>query len=442
MQKIRYLIAAVAAWMILISIPLAAIAGQMQIVDKNNWQAVKGLVPDPVLGWLKKGDWMMRVGKLKFDPAKTQPSWVIESHKTNAGRYTLNNKFVIVDAKTGKEPKFIKGIPFPKIDPKDPMAAAKIMYNGSLVRQNVGPMRNSFRLTFMNGNSGKLERYIKVNWWSWAFEGWPPAADMANPDHLEFYTQNLITEPYDMAGTALMTWRYMDDKEDMLFGYVPAIRRVRRLTPAGRSDALFGSDFARDDGSYSAYDGRIGDMKWKILGEGVILGGFNSAVPQKIKINDAGEWVIQGMQDRRKYAAFGYEDYAKDYYKGKVAPWCQTNTVWVKRPVWIVEGLPQNPYYNYGREIHWIDKETFVDYWKQIYDRSDEYWKMLWMTWGVAVTDDGKEGISILSSMVLDERLNHCSAIDEYGKDCYYTTNAKTIDLSQFSLPGFTKLSK
>ena len=124
----------------------------------------------------------------------------------------------------------------------------------------------------MNGKSRKLERYIGVDFWTWPFVGWGLAQEMStNPDRLEFYTQVLIKSPYDMEGTALMTWRYLDNRQDMLFGYVPAIRRVRRLTPAGRSDALFGSDFARDDGGYAAYDGKIGDVDWKILGEATIL---------------------------------------------------------------------------------------------------------------------------------------------------------------------------
>jgi Protein of unknown function (DUF1329) len=420
----------------------AAMGGELQIIDKSNYEKVKGLVPEPVLKWFQKGEWMMRVGSLEADWTETQPSWIKKSRTENIGKYALSADNTIVDAKTGKTPGFIKGIPFPKIDPKDPKAGAKIMYNGNMVRQNNGPLRTAFRLTFMDGKSKSLERFIMVNWWSYAFAGWPPAANIPNPDNLEFYTQVLIKEPYDMAGTALMTWRYLDNKKDLLFGYVPAIRRVRRLTPAGRSDALFGSDFAQDDGGYAGYDGKIGDMEWKVIGEGTILAGFNSAKPQPIVVNDKGEWVIKGMEDREKYAAYGYEKYSKKYYKGDVAPWCQTNTIWTKRPVWIIEGRAKNPYYNFGREIHWVDKETFTGYWKQIFDRSDEYWKMYWATWGWAATADGKEAGSMIISMVLDERLNHCSAIDAYCKDCFYINNAKANDLNQFSLAGFTKLSK
>jgi hypothetical protein len=205
---------------------------------------------------------------------------------------------------------------------------------------------------------------------------------------------------------------------------------------------MFGSDFARDDGGYVGYDGKIGDVDWKLLGETTILGGFNSAKPQRIQVNDAGEWVAEGMDDRESYAAYGYEPYSKKYYPGDVAPWCATNTIWVKRPVWVIEGRHRDPYYNYGRQIHWVDKETFTVYWKQIFDRSDEYWKMYWTYWGVSATDDRKEAACSVISGVMDERRQHASFIDGYCKDCFYIYNAKTVDLNIFSQEGFTKLSK
>lgn len=440
LKKYRALILGV-AWMVCVP-AMPAVGGAVKIVDQRNYQQVEKMVPAPVLDWFAKGQWMMRVGELDFDWTNTQPRWILESRTENVGRFDLSADMTIVDTKTGTVPDFIKGIPFPVIDPADPMAATKVMYNGSLSRQNNGPLRTAFRLTFLDGKSGKLERYILTHFWSYAFAGWPSAADVANPDDLEFYSQILIKAPYDMAGTSLMTWRYMDNKADMLFGYIPAIRRVRRLSPAGRSDAMFGSDFARDDGNYVGYDGKIGDVEWKLLGETTILAGFNSATPQAIVENNEGEWIVQGMDDREHYAAFGYEPFARKYYDHPVAPWCQTNTIWTPRQVYVIEGRHKNPYYNYGRQIHYVDKENFVVYWKQIFDRSDAYWKMFWTTWGVAASADGGKAATILASMVLDERLQHCSAIDAYGKECLYVTNARSIDLNRFSMAGFTKISK
>jgi len=419
----------------------AGFCGDLKIVDKTNYQEIEGMVPDPVVEWFKRGDFMMRVGELNYDPAEAIPTWMTESFTENVGKYELNEDTVIVDVKTGNTPEFIKGIPFPEIKKDDPMAPAKIMFNGNFVRQVNGPHRDQLLLTLMDGKTRKLERFIKVMFYTYPYTAWEGARDIPNPDKLEFKDQVLIKEPYDMAGTSLMTWRYLDNREDMLFGYIPAIRRVRRLTPASRSDALFGTDMARDDANYNAFDGKIGDVEWRLIGEGEILVSYASQDQLPIVINEKGEWTID-LTNRRKYAAYGYEEYAKDYYKGDVAPWCQTSNVWVKRPVWIVEGRHKDSYYNYGRQIHWMDKETFQVHWKQIFDRSDEYWKMLYYTWSNAKSEKGSERGIMYSSNMIDERTYHGTAQDIFCDNCYYVLNAIGNSADQFSLSGFTKLSK
>ena len=46
----------------------------------------------------------------------------------------------------------------------------------------------------------------------------------------------------------------------------------------------------------------------------------------------------------------------------------------------IVEAMPKDPYYNYGRQIFSIEQNSFAPVWKQIYNRSGEYWRtgVLW----------------------------------------------------------------
>ena len=38
------------------------------------------------------------------------------------------------------------------------------------------------------------------------------------------------------------------------------------------------------------------------------------------------------------------------------------------RPVWIVEAVPKNPYYLYGKQVMYFDKDNFRGYWKSKYD--------------------------------------------------------------------------
>ena len=99
------------------------------VIDSSNWQKLEGLVPDPVLNWVKKGGWILGIEELNFDLAAYFPDFALEAMKTNAGKYGLDEDGGIVDLKTGKMPEHIIGLPFPEIDPNDPGAAVKIMHN-------------------------------------------------------------------------------------------------------------------------------------------------------------------------------------------------------------------------------------------------------------------------------------------------------------------------
>lgn len=409
-------------------------AGEVQIT-KSNWQSVDKLLPDSAVKWVKSGEMVLRYGSLDYDPNDVVPKWVIESKKQNVGKYKLNSKFAIVDAGTGKMPSFIKGIPFPDIKINDPQGAAKVMWNCLYMRDANGAMNDSMELKFFGRRTG-YERSIMAKWYSKAFDGYEPSENVPNPNNFESVNQILITSPYDMAGTALMTWRYRTDQEDMLYGYVPAIRRVRRLTPAGRSDAMFGSDFARDDGSYGNYDGNIKNFKWRIIGEGEVLGAYISSVngsrkPEAITQTKSGEWKFN-LKDKSIYK-YSYQNKG-----GSAAPWFVDGALWVKRPVWIIEGIPKDPYYNYGRQIHYIDKELNLGYWKVIYDRSGKYWKTLYQVWMMGQDSQKTVNVNaVLIQTIVDERVKHSTMIT----NSEYICEAK-IDNNQFSLAGFTAICK
>ena len=87
--------------------------------------------------------------------------------------------------------------------------------------------------------------------------------------------------------------------------YLPSLRRVRRLSTAQRSDALFGQD--TDVDSYYGYAGHSAWMDWKLLGEKEMLG------------------VLHAQNFPVKWAD-GQGDFAFD-------------DVWEKRKVWVVEGI-------------------------------------------------------------------------------------------------------
>ena len=53
--------------------------------------------------------------------------------------------------------------------------------------------------------------------------------------------------PADVKNTSFMNWSYADGREDDQWIYLPALKRIKRISSDGKSDYFMGSDFTYDD---------------------------------------------------------------------------------------------------------------------------------------------------------------------------------------------------
>jgi hypothetical protein len=422
----------VAIWFVVCPVPVALCdVSPGDVIDQSNWQKLEGFVPDPVLNWVKKGDWVLAIDKLNYDPAAYFPDFALEARQTNAGKHGLDEDGGIVDLKTGKMPEHIVGLPFPGIDPNDPGASVKMMHNNHYMQYLPGDLRFPFAITW--AGRGGLEREIGAIILNAAQDGWPGVLDRGNPNRMEKYSVILVQSPFDIKGTAVMTWRYLAaTKPDDSFGYIPAIRRVRRMSPANRSDAFVGSDFCIDDAN--GYDGKVAAFEWKLLGQQEAIVPFLSTGPQPIVQNENGEWKT--TKDVKELV-WGYR---KEGWQG--APWAPTNTIWVKRPVYIMEVTPKDKYYNYGTHYMWIDAQTYSCNYKVIHDRSGQYWKTFVKADTNCTSEDKKMMfVSVAVQVMIEDRADHGTIVESLTPKNIFTYYAQ-IDLNDFSLAGFQGFCK
>src|SRR5262245_28307142 len=106
-------------------------AGQLKngdVLGPVNWEQARGLLPDEYLESYRRGDYRHSVAEFNIDRIGDDPVFH-EAVETNRGRYALAADGSIVDARTGGPPGYIYGWPFPDIDPTDPQAAIKIVWN-------------------------------------------------------------------------------------------------------------------------------------------------------------------------------------------------------------------------------------------------------------------------------------------------------------------------
>jgi hypothetical protein len=249
---------------------------------------------------------------------------------------------------------YVAGLPFPNLDPNDPQIAAKVMWNFDrkfLITDDVD-IRNfdaDVGTIFGGDKEMSIERhYLLDHLRRLIYIGRlyvdPKPNYEPNKDGVQ-YKQSLhpILEPFDLKGVGVLSFRYIDpDKQDDSWLYLPSLRRVRRLSAAQRSDALFGQDTDLD--SYYGYDGHPAWMEWKFLGEKEMLG------------------VVHGKEYPVKWAPGGASFSIDD--------------VWEKRKVYVIEGKSKFPQYSYGKRVIFVDKEAWIVLYSDIYDRAGNLWKV------------------------------------------------------------------
>ncbi|MDT8392348.1 MAG: outer membrane lipoprotein-sorting protein [Bacteroidales bacterium] len=121
--------------------------------------------------------------------------------------------------------------------------------------------------------------------------------------------------PADVRNTSFMNWSYDDDRADDQWIYLPALKKVKRISSDSKSDYFMGSDFTYDD---------LGDRKLE-------------------------EDTHQLLREEE--------------INGKAC--------------YVVESIPVDKDYMYSKTITWIEKETFIGVKKEFYDEDGDLLKIL-----------------------------------------------------------------
>ncbi len=121
--------------------------------------------------------------------------------------------------------------------------------------------------------------------------------------------------PADVKNTSFMNWSYDDDRDDDQWIYLPALKRVKRISSDSKSDYFMGSDFTYDD---------LGDRK------------LDADVHKLLR-----EETIDGQA------------------------------------CYVVESVSKDEDYMYSKTITWIRKDNFVGLKKEFYDEDGELLKIL-----------------------------------------------------------------
>ncbi len=312
------------------------------VIDKSNQHLYTDYLT-PGLNWIIDRDYKMKVrdyGKLVLPPPFLEATEKYSSQvELSEDRTHLKN--------------MVAGLPFATIDPNDPAIAEKVIFNfNAAIAVDDLDLRNFDCDTGAVGRDGDplhVERHFLIDhirrlYWMERVEVDPRPENPDNKDGVR-YKEALypIIEPFDLKGTGFTSNRYSDHtRQDDSWLYLPQLRRVRRLSSAQRSDALFGQDTDQD--SYAGYAGNPAWMSWKYLGERTIMGSMHS---ESLPVT----WS-EGS------ANFMHDD------------------KWEARTVWVVEGVSKLPQYAYSKRVINIDQDVYRIPSTDMYDNAGELWKM------------------------------------------------------------------
>ena len=234
----------------------------------DNWEEARGLLPEEFLETYKRGDYHHRIAALDIERIGDDPVFRA-ALDANRGRYGLDAQGSIVDAKSGALPDYVYGWPFPDIDARDQQAAMKIVWNYFYTNYYGG--NGHYRADLLWVSRRGLDRSIEVDSFVKHYDGQHPRFREPNADR-ELLSQTLaeVRAPADVNGIVSLSWRWRGaETRDSIWAFVPALRRVRQVSPANRSDGFLGSDLTQDDGAY--FDGKVQDFTWKLVGEQDLL---------------------------------------------------------------------------------------------------------------------------------------------------------------------------
>ncbi len=251
---------------------------------------------------------------------------------------------------------FVAGIPFPLVTKEDPDAGIKIILNqqSRLIVDDVDARKMGCHLGEITSAGMKLERTFQVEHWRRLFYVGrlyhQPAPTWNNQEGIRYRElQYPLIEPFDLKGGGWNYIRYLDvGRSDDGWIYYPLTRRVRRISTAQRSQGFFGQDMDLD--SFTGYAGNPAWMAWRVVGQKTMLASMHSEhVPVKWQAAPA--------------------DFAAD-------------EPWEPRDVFVVEGRSLLPEYAFARRVVYVDRESWLIAYSEIYDNEGKLWKALHQNWG------------------------------------------------------------
>ncbi|MBN2107425.1 MAG: DUF1329 domain-containing protein [Deltaproteobacteria bacterium] len=278
----------------------------------------------------------------------------------------------------------IAGVPFPS-----PKTGLEIAWNfdfnthgDSNHYSRIGPVIAPGVSIERNTNQDMYELY-----WIHRTDVDPVPAYADNPKGIHRGLFLHLYDPPESQNSRFFNLRYIDkNKEDDGYMWYAPFRRIRRINVGQRTDTIDGSDMIYDD-EYG-WDGHIQRNTYKLIGKKDLL--------------------CSRHTDIKKFQRA----------PGQAAP---NNITRERIATYVVEVKSKDPHYLYGKRIWYVDPETYLMLWAEMYDELQRPWKCFEYFHENFKTNKGEMKNMIAGVMLLDFQRTHASlplhSIHEVGSE-------------------------
>jgi len=321
---------------------------------------------------------------------------------------TLDPKLVEATKKYAKEVKYDPknhevsgykaGIPFPEIDPKDPGAGFKVVWNFYYASPEGDALDGIWDFILVDGKKGVERRtswkYYKIFNKGRLMDGVPPVGSDPSIAYKYFY---IAVAPRDLKGTGTFTIAYDSKKPDETWAYIKSVRRIRQLSGGAWMDPVGGMDQMYDEiYGFSARPSRYPDCKY--LGKRWLLAPGH----QNKKWNKA-------SKGKTTTEEFPMVDLNNPPYWNPIVDWEPTE-------VHVVELIsPQENPYN-SKRIMYSDTRAPHFYYTENYDKKGEFYKFVFFPMTELTAEDGyKMNSGNFNGWWINFKRNHATFYAEQG---------------------------
>ncbi len=385
-------------------------------ITVDNWQNYKRFLPVGVQALFSQ-KYLIRMGKdpgfaIEVGPTIhiPLPSKVVRDTEKYSGQVRLKDI-----SSGGKAPVgYVAGEPFP--NPSEPDLAYKILYDNWY---RWYPFVQSF-----HSRTNLVDRYQNVSFQLSQTSYWRLShlSDDDYPNTMPYaagYVLNarfFIMEPEQSKYTTEIEMLHDDPTVvPELYVYLPSLRRSLRLSSAARCAPLLGTDYTGDDGS-----------------------GTSVTSPALFKAELLGEYKVLGLLHEDPVAREKDETFM---IKSSVPGWpTPEDGKWELRDTYLLALYPTpvlGSGYCYGVRIVYIDKETWDNYYFDLYDSGRKLWKTEWLfTYPMDIGGGEKAITNNNTSTMLDLQNTHATAVVETNYTFDKTAPGDLQEAATWAFPG------